>query len=511
MPEHGLVLGLDLGTSTVKAGLFSLDGRPVALAIDEYLAIPEGSPTVEVDPEVFWHGACRVVRRVLAQVLNAPRRIVSLSVSSHGETLILLRSDGRPARAAIFTTDARAEAEALEIAASFGQDWLLKHTGQPEVLGLWPACKIGWLRRHEPETLADIAHFLLPGDYVIYRLSGAASAETSTWGSSMMVDLCTRDWLEPVLALVGVRRHQLPELVPPGTVVGRVTAEAATETALRSGTPVVVGAMDQVCAAVGAGNVRPGIVTASTGSVLAVLAMAEQPIFDPITRISCYTHAVPDTYCVIPWNPTGGLVLKWFKDRFGEAEQERARVTGQSVYDLLCQDAASVPPGCEGLVMLPHLQGVLFPETDMAARGAFFGFSLSHSRAHFTRAILEAVAFMLRDGLEALDNLGVRAGEVRILGGGARSQLWLQIKADVCQRPLAVPETEEAAVLGAGMLAAVGASVYPDLITASQSMVRVARRVQPNPALAPTYEEAYGRYHALYKQLKPLFHAFRSS
>ncbi|MCL6429324.1 MAG: hypothetical protein K6V36_00515 [Anaerolineae bacterium] len=510
MAELSLVLGLDIGTSTIKAGLFTLDGRQVALATDEYLVIPESSLRVEVDPEVFWQGACRVVRRVLAQVPNAPMHIVSLSVSSHGETLILLRSDGRPARAAIFTTDARAEAEALEIAASFEQDWLLKHTGQPELLGLWPACKIAWLRRHEPDAFADIAHFLLPGDYVICRLSGAVSAETSVWGSSMMVDLCTRDWLEPVLELVGVRRHKLPELVPSGTLVGRVTAEAAAETGLPSGTPVVVGAMDQVCAAIAAGNVRPGIVTASTGSVLALLATTERPIFDPITRISCYTHAVPGTYCVIPWNPTGGLVLKWFKDRFGDAEHERARATGQSAYDLLCQDATGVPPGCEGLVMLPHLQGVLFPETDLAARGVFFGFSLSHSRAHFTRAILEAVAFMLRDGLEALDNLGVTVNEVYVLGGGARSQLWLQIKADVCQRPLAVPETEEAAVLGAGILAAVGASVYPDLIAASQSMVRVARRVQPDPALALTYEEAYSRYHALYKQLKPLFHAFRS-
>jgi sugar (pentulose or hexulose) kinase len=263
--------------------------------------------------------------------------------------------------------------------------------------------------------------------------------------------------------------------------------------------------MDQVCAAVAAGNIRPGIVTESTGSVLALLATTDRPVFDPVTKISCYTHAVPGAYCLIPWNPTGGLVLKWFKDRFGEVEQERARGTGVSAYDLLCEAAAAVPPGCDGLVMLPHLQGVLFPEINPGARGAFFGFTLSHGRAHFTRAILEAIAFMLRDGLGALKGLGVEAGQVCVLGGGARSRLWSQIKADVCQLPLTVPRASEAALQGAAMLAGVGAGVFPDVAAAAEAMVHVTDRIEPDPALADVYDRAYHRYRKLYEQLRPLF------
>ena len=505
MFDTGYLLGLDLGTSTAKAGLFTLDGREVAVAGEEYLEIPEGTATVEVDPELFWQAICRVTRRAVAQAEGARGRILALSMSSHAETLVFLRRDGRPARPAIFTNDTRAEQEARELAGKLDPAWLLERTGQPEVVALWPACKIAWLRRHEPETFAEIAHILLPEDYIFHRLCGALAAEATAWGSSIMVDLRARDWLDPVLELVGIRRAQLPEIVASGTAVGTVSRGAAADLGLEPGVPVVVGAMDQLCAGAAAGNVRPGMVTVSTGSVLALLATTDRPIFDPVTKISCYTHVVPEAYCLIPWNPTGGLVLKWFKDRFGTAEQEQARRTGESAYDLLCGPAAEVPPGCEGLVMLPHLQGVLFPEINPAARGAFFGFCLGHTRAHFTRAILEAIAFMLRSGLEALAGLGVEVGEVRLLGGGARSRLWTQIEADVCQVPVAIPAASEAAVQGAALLAAVGAGVYPDVPAAARAMVQIKERIEPNPALAETYERAYRRYQALYRQLKPLF------
>jgi len=505
MKEETYLLGIDLGTSTVKAGLYTPTGREVALAGEEYLDIPEGQSTAEVDPDLFWQAIGRMVRQALSRVEGAGERVAAVSMSSHAETLIFLGCDGQPVRPAIFTTDGRAEAEAHQLAAHFGLPWLLEHTGQPEMVGLWPACKIAWLRAHESETFGRIAHYLLPEDYIFFRLTGELSAEPASWGSSALVDINTCDWLDPLLEYVGITRAQLPPLLAPGTPMGHVQAGPARELGLRPGIPVVVGAMDQNCAAVAAGNIAPGVITASTGSVLALVATSDRPIFDPVTKVSCYPHVAPGSYCLIPWNPTGGLVLKWFKDRFGEAEQAEARRTGESAYDLLCRAAAAVPPGCDGLTMVPHLQGILFPEANPAMRGVFCGFSLAHTRAHFTRAILEAIAFMLRSGLEALMGLGVEVREVRLLGGGARSRLWTQIKADVCQRPVVVPATSEAAVMGAAMLAGVGAGIFPGVPAAVERMVKLQARIEPNPALAETYDAAYARYQALYRQVKPLF------
>jgi xylulokinase len=499
------LLGLDIGTSTLKTGLFTADGREIATVSDEYLVLPDGQEAIDVAPEVFWHGVCRVIRAVIERTEARRERIVALSMSSHAETLVFLDKSGRSVRPAIFTNDVRAGSEAAELAREFDPLWLLEHTGQPDAVALLPACKILWLRRHEPEAFARIAHYLLPSDYIGYQLTGTIAGHDTMWLSSLMLDVRQRDWLSPVLQRVGVRREQLPQLLPSGTVIGRVRDEAAAVTGLQVGTPVVMGAMDQMCAALAAGNIRPGIVTESTGSVLALLATTGRPIFDPVTKIGCYTHAVPGAYCLVPWNPTGGLVLKWFKDRFAQTEQQQSEISGKSAYELLCDAAAAVAPGCDGLVMIPHLQGMLFPEIVPAARGVYFGFSLGHGKAHFTRAILEAIAFMLRDGLDALKGLGVDIQQVAVLGGGGRSRLWSQIKADVCQSPLVVPAVTEAALQGAAILAAVGAGLHAGIPDAAAAMAGPADRIEPNPDLAQVYDAAYQRYRALFKQLRALF------
>lgn len=496
-------LGLDIGTSTIKAGIFAADGLELALVVEEYLQLPEGEPRLEFDAEALWRAACRVIGAAVNAAPDA--RVAAVAVSTHAETLVLLDGEGKATRPAIFTTDCRAEGEGRELASRFGLEWILQRTGQPEMTGAWPCSKLLWLARHEPEVLRRTAHILLPGDYVLYRLCGESAAEQASWGSAVMVDLATRDWLAPMLDAIGVRREQLPTLVAPGTVVGAVTAAAAGEAGLPPGTAVVVGSLDQNCAAVGAGNVQPGIVSVSTGSVLALVATIGHPVFDAATKVGCYTYPVAGTYCLLPWNPTGGLVLKWFKDRFGQPEQEEASRTGASVYDILTRGAAAVPPGCDGLTMVPHLQGSLFPQAHPSARGAFYGVTLAHGRAHFTRAILEAVAFMLRDGLAALRGLGVPVREVRLIGGGARSAVWAQIMADTCQVPMGTVVTNEAAALGAAMLAAAGAGAYDSVAAAATGMARLATTVAPDAAMATAYDVAYDRYRRLYECLKPLF------
>jgi xylulokinase len=247
------------------------------------------------------------------------------------------------------------------------------------------------------------------------------------------------------------------------------------------------------------------MITESTGSVLALVASIQEPIFDAETRLPCHIHAVPDTYCLLPWNPTGGLTLKWFKDNFAQDLLSKSQAEGRDIYELLTEPAAEIPPGSDGLIMLPHLEGAFFPEFDAQVRGVFFGFTLSHTRAHFTRAIMEAIAYMLRRDLEGLQRLGAGASELRVLGGGAKSRLWSHIKADVCNLPVIMPSHREAAVMGAAMLAAVGVGYYADIPSAAKVMARPGIRVAPDPANRALYDSTFNLYITLYETLKPLF------
>lgn len=504
MTGEAVLLGLDLGISTVKVGLFTPDGGLLGLESEEYLIIPEGA-RVEADPEVYWTPVVRSIRRLLERWDGDPSQIAAVSVSSHAETVISLAGDGRPTRPALVWNDNRSQAEATALLEAVGAQRVLEISGQPEIGPIWPVTKFRWLSLHEPDSVRRTAKFLLPEDYILYRLSGETVGEHTLWSSSLVFDIRRKEWSEELLAFGRIGVEKLPNLVASGTAFGHVSGECASETGLSTATRVVAGALDQTCAAIAAGNVKPGIVTESTGSVLALVATIAEPIFDLETKVPCHIHAVPELYCMLPWNPTGGLALKWFKDRFAEKQADEARADGRDVYEQLTEEAGRIPPGCDGLIMLPHLEGAFFPEFDPQARAVFFGFKLGHGKAHFTRAIMEAVAFMIRRDLEGLNRLGVGARELRVLGGGAKSRLWSQIKADVCQMPVVMPSHGEAAVLGAAMLAAVGCGMHDDIPAAVASMARGGERLETSPENREVYDAAFALYVSLYDRVKDLF------
>jgi len=504
MTNDVLLLGLDLGISTVKAGLFTLTGHMVGLESNEYLIIPEGDK-VEVDPEHYWGPVVQSVRRLLANWGGDPARIAAVSVSSHTETVIPMTGEGRPARPALVWMDNRSQREAEELRAQFGPQRVLEIGGQPDITPLWPVTKFRWLSKHEPDTVRRTAKFLLPEDYLLYRLGGRFVCEPSMWSSSLVLDIRSRKWSDELVSFGGIRTEQLPEMFPSGTAIGHVSEACAAETGLSTKTTVVTGGLDHTCAAVAADNIEPGVVTISTGSVLALLTTLREPVADRSTPVPCHIHAAPGRYCLLPWNQTGGLAFKWFKDRFAEGLAVPAETEASSIYDLLVQEAASVPPGSEGLIMLPHLEGALFPEFDPDARGVFFGITLAHKRAHFVRALLEAMAFQVRRDLEGLTRLGVAARELRVLGGGAKSRLGAEIKADVCGLPVVIPAQQEAGALGAAILAAVGVGLYPDISTAVKVMAAGGEEVKPNPAHRGVYDQAYELYLALYESVKDLY------
>jgi sugar (pentulose or hexulose) kinase len=263
--------------------------------------------------------------------------------------------------------------------------------------------------------------------------------------------------------------------------------------------------MDQALAALGAGNIRPGLITENTGGALAIVATLEEPVFDPQGGIPCHYHALPDTYYLLPWGQTAGMALRWFRDVFGVEEQREAARSNTDAYDLLTAGAAEVSPGAEGLVVLPHLMGAACPEFNPAARGVWFGVGLHHTKAHFVRATLESIAYMLRRNVEILKKLGIAVTEIRALGGGARSSLWNQIKADVLGVPVVTVATEEQACLGAAILAGTAVGLYPSPQQATEKLVEVTHRWEPDSENKSLYDDKYELYVRLYENLEDLF------
>jgi xylulokinase len=486
------VLALDAGTTSMKGALFDAEGRGVAVAAMEYSPAQPGPDLVELDAELYWRAAAQVTRDLLASPAASGARVLSAGVTSQGETLIVTDGAGRALRPAIVWLDNRSGAEAREIEREFGIETIHRVTGQQEMAPTWTATRALWMRRHEPELFRKAARFLLVEDYLILRLTGRAATDRALCPSTLYYDLQRGEWWPEMLRFVGLSAEQLPELKSSGEVAGAVTPEAAALTGLPAGIPVTTAPIDQIAGAVGAGNLEPGTITETTGAALALCATTEGIVYDPLRRVGTYAHALPGRFALLPWTPTAGMLLRWFRNEFGAGRG----------YEELVREAAGVPPGAGGVTLLPHFCGAGSPRVDPRARGALAGLSLGHGRAHVARAILESVAFMARENLEMLDALGAPAREVRCLGGAARSATWMQIKADVCGRDLIVMECEEAAALGAAMISFVGNGTYPSLHAASAAMARVRGRVAHNPALAPAYDAAYCRYLDLDREIR---------
>lgn len=485
--DLSLILTLDVGTTALKGALIDLAGRVIAVQTREYALTYPGPDRVEVDPEVYWAAAQSVMEALRHEAGAAADRIGAVGVTSQGETLIALDARGRPVRPAIVWLDNRAAEEAGLIRDRFGRETIYRVTGQQDIAPCWPACKILWLRRKEPESFRKTAHYLMVEDYLIYRLTGRMATDHALNPSTLYYDLVRGEWWDEMLDFLGITRAQLPELRVSGQVAGRVAKEAGWA----AGLPVTVAPIDQVAATVGAGNRAPGMVTETTGCALAICATVDRPIYDPAQRIGLYRHARPGLFVLMPWIPTAGMILRWFRDEWG----------GGLDYAALTEMAAAIAPGSEGLVVLPHFCGMTSPEVNADARGVFYGLTPAHRKAHFVRAILESTAYALRDNVEMLAGCGIPCLEVTALGGAARSRLWRQIKADVLGKPIRSMACEEATSLGTAVLAAAGTGLQGGVEAAMAAMVRPAESVEPDATRAALYEGCFQRYRELNRRL----------
>ena len=499
------LLGIDVGTTSLKVILYDLDGNVLGSALKEYSLITPGVDAAEVDAETYWSACCAAIRSALAANGLAPAEVAALSISSQGETIIPLDEHGKPLRRAIVWLDNRPAAEAAQIEKAFGAGKVFEVTGQPEVVPTWPACKILWIRNHEPEVFRATAKFVLVEEYLLYKFSGRFVAEKSVQTSSILLDIRNKCWWEDMLGFVGISPQQLGDLLEPGEVAGYVCEQAAAETGLTCRTAVVTGSMDQMAGAVGAGNIRPGLVSVTTGAALAVCATLPGLVLDPQRRVPTHYHAIKDRYCLLPFGQVGGMALRWWRDAFCQPEMQTAAQSGLDAYDLLTHQAAQTPPGCEGLVFLPHLMGAASPEFDPAVRGVFYGIALKHQKAHFIRAIMESVVYMLKKNLDMVENISGVVGEIRPMGGGARSPLWLSMMADTLGKNVRRVANEEAASLGVALMAGVATGVFKDIDEAQSRMVRMGQVIEPNPARQEAYARGYLEYLDLYETLAPLF------
>lgn len=455
------VLGADIGTTSLKAAVFDEEGRLIRSAVRDYTLIVSGD-TVEFPADDYYRLFEEAYREV-SEGLD----IAALAIDTQCETMIVADENGKPLQNAIVWLDNRAAEQADEIKARFGNRAVYDVTGQPEITATWPASKLLWIREKTPQIFQKIRKVFLLEDYLLFRLTGNFVTEKTLQSSSLYFDIVNGNWWGEMLDFIGITEDQLPRLCESGTPVGTFC-----------GATVVTGAMDQIAGAIGAGVVGQGIVSEMTGTTMAVFAPTDRiPPYDPESIIPCHIN-YDGKYCLLTWTPTAGIALKWFKNQFCEN------------YDFRQMDelAASVPAGSCGLTFLPYLCGSTMPKYDPAARGAFVGLTMEHTRAHAIRSILESVACMLKADL---DYLGVPCDEVRSMGGGAASPLWCQIKADMIGRRIAILENNETACFGTAVLAGVGAGIFADVPSACQKTVRVKKRYEPG---GTDYSECYQNF-----------------
>jgi len=498
------LLGLDAGTTSVKAALF--DNRGVCLGIgrEEYQLSTPSAEQAELDAEIYWQSSVNAIHTAAQAAGVAPAQVRAIAVSSQGETTIPLNAQGVPLRPALVWLDNRSHSQAQWLTSHFDSQEVYEVTGVPEITPTWSACKILWIRQNEPKIFEQVNKYLLVKDYLVYRLTGEFVTDGATACTSLLYDIRQHQWWPKMLDAVGISSNQLPAITRPGEAVGKLSASAAQALGLEKQTLVINGGMDQAVGAIGAGSVTSDVISETTGAALAIQMTTPYPDMRSENRIPLYVHSLPGLYLFVPVLPTGGMAFKWFRDTFGESEIQAARESNRDAYDLLTEIAARVTPGSDGLVMLPHLMGAFSPEENPAARGVFSGFTLGHGKGHFVRAILEGVAFNLRQILVAMNEAGFHFSEVRTSGGGARSPLWNQIKADVCGLPIVTLANEETALLGDAILAGTACGVFSSIFEACAQMVAIKQRILPG-AQRTAYERPYQQFCDLNQCLAPFF------
>lgn len=489
-----LLLGVDVSTTGAKALLIDQSGNVIS-SVTTPLTLQTPHPLwSEQDPQQWWRGIKTSIKTALSEAEISSEAIAGIGLTGQMHGLVMLDEDGEVLRPAILWNDQRTGSQCDQIRAMIGKEHLIRITGNDALTG-FTAPKILWVQENEPEVYERARHILLPKDYIRYKLTGEFAIDRAGGSGTILFDLKERTWSEEILAALDIPAEWLPPTYEGPQITGEISAQASSETGLKAGIPVVGGAGDQAAQAVGVGAVEPGIIALTLGTSGVVFAPTESALVEPQGRLHAFCHAMPERWHFMGVMLSAAGSLQWHRDT----------IAPELTFDQLVGEAANVPPGSEGLLFLPYLTGERTPHPDPLARGAWVGLTVRHHREHLTRAVLEGVAYGLKDSFTLIQGAGLGAIEqVRISGGGAKSQLWKQILADVLEVELVTVNTTEGAAYGAALLAGVGAGLYPDVPQATESMIQLTGSTSPSSA-ASDYQDFYPRYQELYPALAEQF------
>ena len=491
-----LLLGIDVGTGGSRAVVINETGQIVASATVEHE--PFASPLTgwaEQDPDDWWRASVAAIREVVSRDNARSEDIAAVGLSGQMHGSVLLNERDEVVRPALIWCDQRTDKQCEQLTQQIGAEQLIKLTCNPALTG-FTLPKMLWVRDNEPEAWQQVRSVLLPKDYVRFRLTGDKATDVADASGTLLLNVAERKWSDEMLAATEIDASLLPTVFESPEITGTISSSAAELTGLRAGTPVVGGAGDQAGGAVGIGIVQPGAVSATIGTSGVVFAATNSPALDPKGRVHTFCHAVPGRWHVMGVTQGAGLSMRWFRDQFGAGMGEG------DPYDRMTEEAAQVESGSNGLLWAPYLMGERTPHLDPHARAALVGLTASHTRAHVIRAIMEGVAFSLRDSFEIFNEMQVPVETIRLGGGGARSALWRQIQADIYGRAVATVEAEEGAAYGVAMLAGVGVRTWPSVDAACAAVVRTRDHVEPDGKSKNTLDRQYKTYQAMYPALK---------
>ena len=499
------LLGIDIGTSGTKTLICDEQGKVRGTAVAEH---PISSPKPgwsEQDPEDWWRSTCKAVKAVLRKSRLKATDVGAIGLSGQMHGSVFLADSPTPLRPALLWNDQRTAEQCRQIEEKAGgRAALIELVANPALTG-FTAPKILWVRQNEPKVYDGTKHILLPKDYIRYRMTGEYATEVSDASGTLLLDVVHRTWSDPLLGLLQIDKNLLPPVYESPQVTGVLSDHGARALSLRPGTPVVGGGGDQAAGAVGNGIVAPGIVSATLGTSGVVFAHSDTPTRDPRGRVHTMCHAVPGKWCVFGCMLSAGGSFQWLRNQLGRDEIAAAKKRGVDPYDLLVAEARRAPAGAEGLFFLPYLTGERCPHPDPNARGGWIGLTSRTTRDMLIRSLLEGVTFGMRDALEIMRQMGIPITQVRASGGGARSDFWRHLQADIYKLPIVFTNATEGPAYGAALLAGVGIRVWNTVEQACQRCIKQTARIMPNRKLAAVYDRYYAVYDKLYFDLKDRF------
>ncbi|MEA2734240.1 MAG: xylulokinase [Humisphaera sp.] len=499
------LLGIDIGTSGTKTLICDEDGKVLATATADH---PISSPKPgwsEQDPRDWWAATCKATKAVVKKAKVKPSDIGGIGLSGQMHGSVFLGDGEKPLRPALLWNDQRTAAQCAEIEAKAGgRARLIQMVANPALTG-FTAPKILWVRENEPKVYAKTKHILLPKDYIRFCMTGEYASEMSDASGTLLLDVAAREWSNELLSILDIDKSLMPRLHESPDVTGTLHASAAKALGLNPGIPVVGGAADNAAGAVGNGVVASGIVFATLGTSGVVFAHADTPNLDPRGRVHTMCHAVPGKWCVFGCMLSAGGSFQWFRNQLAHEEVAAAKKKKVDPYELLIAEARRAPAGSEGAFFLPYLTGERCPYPDPNARGGWIGLTARTTRDMLVRSLLEGVTCGMRDALEIIEEMRIPISQVRAGGGGARSEFWRQLQADIYKQPIVLTNATEGPAYGVALLAGVGTGVWSSVEEACKATIKPTKKITPNKKNAAFYDRYYGVYHKLYGDLKDRF------